>query len=112
MTLLASGIGDPHAVDNLGRVQLACRWVLNAHPNLGEWNWLSLLVDYHSSLHLTPCNQLQKCSYYGATVAKQERMRLSERTIAGLECARSQGRAVPHKIARIGGNHGSTLLHA
>ena len=31
MTLLASGIGDLHAVDNLGWVQLACRWVLNAH---------------------------------------------------------------------------------
>jgi hypothetical protein len=34
MTLLASGVGDLHTVDNLGRVQFACRCVLNAHRKL------------------------------------------------------------------------------
>ena len=33
MTLLASGVVDLHTLDNLGRVQLAFRWVLNAHHN-------------------------------------------------------------------------------
>jgi DNA invertase Pin-like site-specific DNA recombinase len=66
------------------------RETLNHLQRLNSYgiNWRSFTEQY-----LDSCG-IFKDAVLGilATIAKQERVRLSERTIAGLECARKQGR--------------------